>query len=62
MTLSPQNETNLYQATYDLSQPETLTREIQALQQAMEELKLETGTLVTLDENEGVFSELCQSK
>lgn len=62
LTLSPQNEINLYQAVYDLSQLETLTREVRALQQAMEELKLETGTLITLDENEAKAIKVPQGK
>lgn len=62
MTLSPQNEINLYQAVYDLSQPETLTRKIRALQQAMEELKVEAGALITLDENENKEINVPQGK
>lgn len=50
LTLSPESAMNLYQASISLADLKTNEREIKALRQAMEELQVKEGTIITLEE------------
>lgn len=52
--LLPDQSMSLYQVCLSMQAPDTRRREIEALQLAMEELKINTGTIVTLDEAEKI--------
>lgn len=51
-TQTNEGEKELIQVSLSLSDTETKSREIRALKQAMAELQLQTGTIVTLDEED----------
>lgn len=51
---SPEGELSLVQVTESLRAPQTRARELEALREAMAELSLREGTVVTLHENETI--------
>jgi uncharacterized protein len=54
LSVEPNGKISLYQVTLSVNNPETEQREIEALQQAMKELNLETGTIVTMDKEQEI--------
>lgn len=54
LVLGENGKINIFQVSISLSNEETRKREITALQQAMEELNLKEGTIITLNEEETI--------
>jgi predicted AAA+ superfamily ATPase len=54
ITISSKGEKQLFQVSESLANPDTRNRELSALQGAMQELELKTGTVVTRNEEEQV--------
>jgi len=54
LTIHPDQSMHLFQATLSLKEEKTRTREVGALESAMQELGLSQGTIVTLDEEEEI--------
>jgi len=54
LTLSPKGEMALYQVAESIKEPETYQREVSALKEAMLELDLKTGIIVTLEEEQEI--------
>jgi len=54
LCLLPDQSKHLYQVTLSLDKESTRTRELRALRQAMAELKLEEGKIITLDEEDSM--------
>lgn len=53
---TPEGRRSLYQACYDMVHPETRDREISALLEAMIELSIGTGTIITGDTHETIHA------
>ncbi|OGT65306.1 MAG: hypothetical protein A3J38_10625 [Gammaproteobacteria bacterium RIFCSPHIGHO2_12_FULL_45_9] len=51
---TPEGQMNLFQVSLTLKNHETRVREVRALTQAMEELSLKTGLIITLEEEETI--------
>jgi hypothetical protein len=60
VTTSPDGKLSLLQVSASLRDPETRAREIEALREAMAELSLREGTVVTRHESETVESGRCR--
>ena len=54
LTVNFAGEMALYQSSLTLSDPETRSRELSALNQAMQELQLDRAIVITLDEEEQI--------
>lgn len=54
LTLSPKGEMALYQVAESIKEPKTYQREVSALEEAMLELNLKTGIIVTLEEEQEI--------
>lgn len=54
LTLTPDGQISLYQVSLDLSNDKTLQRETEALQQAMADLNVPTGAIITANEEQKI--------
>lgn len=54
LTICPNGKMALYQVTYSMLSETTRQRELRALLQALDELQLKRGTIVTMDESEAL--------
>ena len=57
VVLDSQGSLAIYQACFDLADPQTLDREIAALVEASEELELSGGTIITWDQKEQIVKD-----